>query len=727
MPVPIRQVYDYLSPEPIQPGARVLVPFGRRTLIGIVVSNSKPCTDLKLKSVKQVFDAECAINSIMLKLLLWASRYYHHPIGEVLQASLPGRLRTARTMDNPVTQSMYRCIAELDRAHTRKSLGRAPRQKALFELLISHDWISIDHIKALSSKTGGRNIHGLLVTLMDKGLVESQQQTPGATHMGHKPFDEKLSPEQQLAIAAIVSKLGSFETFVLHGITGSGKTEVYLHIARACIDRNCQAMILVPEIALTPQLVTRFTERFGDGVCVIHSGMTEQQRYRSWWKARAGIASVVLGTRSAVFTQLRNPGIIIIDEEHDISYKQQDGFRYHARDLAIKRASIEGVPIVLGSATPSMESITNVRSGRHQLLKLSHRIGDAKLPEVELVDSKIFPLFDGISPPLLEAIGQGLENRQQTILYVNRRGFAPIAQCGSCAWQAKCDRCDAFLTFHRKTNTFRCHHCGKVNRGETNCPQCDQTLYYAGIGTQRVENALNAQFPQARICRFDRDEITTQKKLEYALTQINERKVDIIIGTQLITKGHDFSGVTLVGIIDPDQGLYSVDFRAPEYLFQQLVQVAGRAGRSKDPGRVMIQTAHPHNPYLQLIRDHDFDQFSQYCARERKSVQLPPFGYIALWRAESTSETAGLQFLQFVSSICREILLSRQIHGIVVMDPVSSPMEKLAGKFRAQLLIKATHRKSLHALIPPSLKQVENSRNSRKVRWSIDIDPMNLF
>ncbi len=729
--MPIRHAYDYIAPRRLEPGIRVVVPFGRQKLIGIIISNHRSSVDFKLKQIEQVLDQECAIGDNMLELLHWASGYYHHPIGKVLNAALPAKLRITKPLKNPVTETVYRCLPGLDHATTNKSLARAPRQRALFELVCSHGWISAKQIKSLSTNISGpirgRDTHGLLTSLIDKGFIESRIHTPIAPSPEPKPFQDRLTEQQQLAINAVVSCFGKFKSFVLYGITGSGKTEVYLHITEICITQGRQALVLVPEIALTPQLVERFTERFGHGICVIHSSMTDQQRYQTWWKARAGNATVVLGTRSAIFTWMKNPGLIIVDEEHDISYKQQDGFRYHARDLAIKRASLEGVPIVLGSATPSMESINNAAAGRHQLLSLSHRIGAAKLPEVALVDSKIFPLHEGISSPLLEAIRHGLERQQQTILYINRRGFAPIAQCRVCAWQARCDRCDAFLTFHKTTNTFRCHHCGKIINAQSNCPQCTQTLFYAGIGTQRIEKTLIEQFPQARISRFDRDQINTQKKLVRTLKQINEGKVDIVIGTQLISKGHDFPGVTLVGVIDPDQGLYSVDFRAPEYLFQQLVQVAGRAGRSKTPSRVIIQTAHPENPYLHLIRDYNFAQFYHYCTEERELVKLPPFAYIALWRAESPNDKAGLQFLQFVSQTGRKILAGKRIKGIVMMDPISSPMEKLAGKFRAQLLIKADQRKSLHELLTHWLREIENSPNSRKVRWSIDIDPMEMF
>lgn len=726
--MPIRQVYDYFASRRIEPGVRVVVPFGRRKLIGIIVSNHQPTTDFTLKQVEQVLDREYCIGDNMLVLLHWAAGYYHYPLGKVLNAALPARLRIAKPLENLATETetVYRCLPGIDPVAVAKSLERASRQRALFQRICTHDWMSAEQIKSLSTDLSG-SIRSTLISLIDKGFVESRTHTPLAPKPRLKPFQARLTEQQQLAINTVLSYAGKFKSFVLHGITGSGKTEVYLHIAETCVANGRQALVLVPEIALTPQLVARFSERFGSGVCVLHSSMSEQQRYRTWWKARAGKATIVLGTRSAIFSPMKNLGLIIVDEEHDISYKQQDGFRYHARDLAIKRASLEGVPIVLGSATPSMESMKNVSSGRHHLLSLSHRIGSAELPKVELVDLKIFPLHEGISWPLLEAIRLGLERQQQTILYINRRGFAPIVQCRACVWRATCDRCDACLTFHKETNTFRCHHCSKIVNAQPHCPQCTQTLFYAGVGTQRIEKTLNEKFPQAKITRFDRDQINTQKKLEHTLKQINEGNVDIVVGTQLISKGHDFPGVSLVGIIDPDHGLYSVDFRAPEYLFQQLVQVAGRAGRSKTPGRVIIQTAHPDNPYLHLIRDYNFNQFYHYCTEERELVNLPPFSHIALWRAESTNDKAGLQFLQFVSRTGRKILAGKRSKGIVIMDPISSPMEKLAGRFRAQLLIKAEHRKSLHELLADWLKEIENSPTNRTVRWSIDIDPMEMF
>lgn len=727
VPVPIRQIYDYLAPRAISPGVRVVVPFGKRTLIGMVVSNNVPSTELQLKPVKEILESDRSINENLMGILKWAAKYYHHPLGEVISTALPGRLRSAKSLADPQLEVQYRSVQDIPQTTMAIGLTRAPRQLALYEKLTSDVWRSADQIKQDFEEFNNSTLGGLLVKLIEKGLVESREFQISVTPLPVKQFTAELTVEQQAVIQKVAGTLNKFKSFVLHGITGSGKTEIYLQLAARCIEKSKQVMVLIPEIALTPQLVDRFTERFGTGVCLIHSAMTDKNRYRAWWQARSGSATVVLGTRSAIFTPLKNPGLFIVDEEHDISYKQQDGFRYHARDLAIKRASIEQVPVILGSATPSMESMNNTDLGRHQILQLTERIGDAKLPSVELIDSKIFPINEGISAPLMQSIRETLDQKQQIILYINRRGFAPIAQCRECAWQAKCDRCDAFLTYHRKTNTFRCHHCSKIIKALTNCTNCNDSLVFAGVGTQRIEDGLREHFPETRIVRFDRDEINNQQKLENTLSKINNGEIDIVIGTQLISKGHDFPGVTLVGVINPDQGLYSVDFRAPEYLFQQMVQVAGRAGRGSAPGKVIIQTAHPDNPYLYLIQKHDFDRFYHFCSEDRKSVGLPPFGYIALWRAESTTELAGLKFLQFVKLAGESIMKKRNFPGISIMDPVGSPMEKLAGRYRAQLLVKSLNRKHLHDLISPWLRKIEKSPQARKVRWSMDIDPMEMY
>ena len=731
VPVPLRQVFDYLSSEPIAPGSRALVPFGRkssRSVVGVVLSSrSDPDENIKLKTIERILDDIPVFTDNLIRLLLWAADYYHHPVGEVFQTATPVKLRSAVVVESPLREICYRRINHLSTPETDKLLARAPKQRQLFRLFSDSSEYSLAQLTDTMATETSTDIHRILKILLEKGIIERRERCALPGEYPIIRFRNRLTDEQQAAVDSVVESLGQYRSFVLHGITGSGKTEVYLQIAQQCLKSGHQVMVLIPEIALTPQLLERFRSRFGGGVTVIHSGLSPQQRYRSWWRAREGTATVIIGTRSAIFTPMKRPGLIIIDEEHDHSYKQQDGFRYHARDLAIKRANMENIPILLGSATPSMESIHNVKTGKHRLLKLSRRTGRAKLPEIEWVDLQKHRQNDGLTPQLLEAIRTELHNGHQVILYINRRGFAAVAGCMHCDWKARCDRCDAWLTFHKKTNTLRCHHCGRIARPKSRCPDCSHSLFYHGAGTQRLEEVLKQQFPDTRIVRFDSDEITTRSRLEQILSGIKQGDMDIIVGTQLISKGHDFPRVTLVGIVAPDQGLYSTDFRAPEYLFQQLIQVAGRAGRNQLPGKVIIQTAHPGDPYLQLALGHDYSGFYQLCSQQRKAAGFPPFGFMTLWRAESARPGVAIQFLQYLSQIGHNIRKNRDYREVEIMDPVSSPMEKLAGRYRAQLLVKSNRRKPLHDLLSLWISEIETSTQARKVRWSLDVDPMEMY
>lgn len=727
VPVPLRQTFDYLHAEPILPGTRVIVPFGKRSLVGVTVQGQPSHKSIKLKKITQVLDQSPLFSALMLSLLDWSARYYHHPLGEVFHSALPARLRKPNSLENPNEEKTYQRIDQSSDLEISKMLNRAPKQRMLYNWISENTGTTLQQIRELTDDFENSSLTSLMNSLVEKKLVQVNKQPQFVNPIPVHPFEGTLNDEQTAAVSTITQALGGFSSFVLHGITGSGKTEVYLHVAEKCLAQGKQVLVLVPEISLTPQLVDRFKQRLGSAVVTMHSSMTDANRYQSWWRTRTGEAKIVLGTRSAIFAPLENPGLIIVDEEHDLSFKQYDSFRYHARDLAIKRASLESIPVVLGSATPSMETMNNALINKHVLLELKHRAGSAKLPKISLVDIKKHPHQDGLSPQLLEAIKLQLKHNKQTILYINRRGFAPIAQCGGCGWQAKCSRCDAFMTVHDRSGEFRCHHCGNRHKEIAECPICQQALFYAGVGTQRVEQALKAKFPEARLLRFDRDEIDSHEKLETALDSINNGEIDIVIGTQLISKGHDFPRVTLVGVINPDQGLYSADFRASEYLVQQITQVSGRAGRSVDPGTVMIQTSHPNNPYLQLIHDHRYSDFYSLCSNDRKIVQLPPFGYIAMWRAESTHAQAALRFLSWVKLTGENIKERHVIQEVQIMDPISSPMEKLAGKYRAQLLIKSPKRHALHTLIDYWLSEVVNSKQSRQARWSLDIDPMEMF
>ena len=722
VPAPIRRLFDYhREGPPLPPGVRVRVPFGGRTAIGVVVSNLPPQSNRPLKSVAEVLDAHNPFGEGLLALLLWAAHYYHHPPGEVLQTALPALLRKGKPADDPTRR---RFIRALDADGAADSLDRAPLQARIHRHLAAAGWVDAADLGRCFPHSGDA-----LRRLAQKGLIETARHptppTPAdAPDPGGVP---ELNPQQRTAVDAIADSAGHFASFLLHGITGSGKTEVYLEAARRCIAGGNQALILVPEIALTPQLAARVRARLGDGISVLHSALSNAERYRAWWRARQGHAVAVLGTRSAVFTSMQSLGLIVVDEEHDLSYKQQDGFRYHARDLAIKRASGENIPVVLGSATPSMETRHNADRGRHRLLMLESRTGAATLPRIGFIDLRRQRAVEGFSAPLLRALQKRLDDGEQSIVFLNRRGFAPTAQCHHCGWQAGCARCDARLTYHRDLEQFRCHHCGHTRKAELTCGACGERLFLAGAGTQRLERRLREKFPAARICRLDRDRVTRQAQLERELETIRRGETDIIIGTQLIAKGHDFSGVTLVGVINSDQGLYSADFRAPEYLFQQLVQVSGRAGRAQTPGEVLIQTAHPGNRTLQYLRHHDFQSFAGHCLAERRAAGYPPFSHIALWRAESTRKTAALTFLGHAAKVGRRLLARGNLDRVRIMDAVISPMEKLAGRYRAQLMVRSTHRGQLHRLLPEWIAAMENDPRSRRARWSVDVDPMEMF
>ncbi len=737
VPLPLRRVFDYrYEGAPPVRGGRVKVPFGARTVIGVVVANRPPQPRRRLKFISEVLDTENLFGEKLLDLLIWAAHYYHHSLGEALQTALPVALRKGKPVTEPSRSHAIRARSP-EPTHDREQsaqalLLRAPLQARIYHHLRGSGWVDAGAIRQHFPNSGAA-----VRRLREKGLVEVAVAVEEKAEMAARAAAASvfcpptnpitLNPPQQHAADTIGDCTARFGSFLLHGITGSGKTAVYLEAAQRCIANGAQTLILVPEIALTPQLVATVKERLGDRVCVLHSALSAEKRYHAWRRARQGHAVAVLGTRSAVFTPLKNPGLIVVDEEHDISYKQQNGFRYHARDLAIKRASLENIPVVLGSATPAMETRHNAQQGRHQLLRLSDRPGGARLPRINFINLKQHRPFDGISMPLLRAIQQRLAQREQCLVFLNRRGFAPLAQCYHCGWQAGCARCDARLTYHRAGERFQCHHCGHASKAEMACAACGERILLLGAGTQRLQHFLKKKFPEARIRRLDRDQVTTQEKLERELEAIQRGKTDIIIGTQLLAKGHDFSKVTLVGIVDSDQRLFSVDFRAPEYLFQQLTQVSGRAGRATSPGEVLIQTAQPEHPTLQSIRRHDFDGFADHCLTERRAANYPPFSHLALWRAESTDKTAALKFLRHVAAVGNRKLADCRLQQVQIMDAVISPMEKLAGRYRAQLMVRSARRSALHQLLGGWVEAIENDPQARRARWSLDIDPMEIF
>jgi primosomal protein N' (replication factor Y) len=536
------------------------------------------------------------------------------------------------------------------------------------------------------------------------------------------PRAPEPTPPQAQAMAAIGAALHGFATFVLHGLTGSGKTEVYLEVIRQVLAAGRCALVLVPEIGLTPQLVQRFTARLPAPLAVMHSGLTDGERLSAWRAAASGAARIVVGTRSAVFAPLPDLGVIIVDEEHDASLKQHEGgFHYSARDLALVRAQRAQLPVVLGSATPSLETLHNVASGRYQRLSLPRRAGQAAAPRLAVVDLRAHAVSAGLSTPVVQAIGRHLAADGQVLVFLNRRGYAPTLLCTACGWVAPCRDCDARLTVHQRSGRLRCHHCGADAPLPKSCPQCGFELRPVGQGTERVEERLRELFPQAPLVRVDRDVVRGQGDMDAALERINSGAARILVGTQMITKGHDFQNMTLVVVLNADQGLFSTDFRAAERLAQTIVQVAGRAGRGTRAGEVLIQSAYPEHPLLQTLLSEGYEGFARSALAERAAARWPPFSRLAVVRASATTAAAALDFL---TAARRAAGTPR---GIRLLGPVPAAMARRAGRYHSQLLLESADRAALHRLLGGWLEQVGELPGARQVRWALDVDPIDLF
>jgi len=722
IPAPLRTTFDYLPPANlanIAIGSRVLAPFGRRQSIGVIVgyAETSDIAPTKLKRIISVLDAEAILPGTLLALLEWTAAYYHHPVGEAIQTALPVLLRRNRPAEakKDITWTLTDKGGQIDVA----SLKRAPLQARLIEALGKDGNMKASELGEIS-----RGWRVAVRQLEQKGLVSvssRELQPPTSTQSDTPPI---LNAAQIAAIEKIQSNTEGFSCNLLHGITGSGKTEVYLHLVKPVLDTGKQVLILVPEIGLTPQLIERFRHRFSIPIVALHSGLTDTERLAAWLHAREGQAAIVLGTRSAVFTPFASLGLIIVDEEHDSSFKQQDGMRYQARDIAVMRASRESIPIVLGSATPSLESLKQATEGRYQLVELPERASEANLPDIELLDMKHLAVNDGLSHPLVQAIRTRLVKKEQSLLFLNRRGFSPVLMCYDCGWLAPCHRCDARLTLHRGSGRLRCHHCGADQSQPVTCPQCQsENLHPLGEGTERIEQALMQLFPDANIVRIDRDTTRRKGSLEQKLNSVHSGEADILVGTQMLAKGHDFPGITLVGIVNADQGLYSYDFRAQEVLLQQVMQVSGRAGRADKHGQVLIQTWHPDNPVFLALKEHDFNGFAKQELAARKKAAYPPYSYFAMLRAEATAPGEALNFLRKAESLGRAITVS----GVEVLSPVPSPMERRAGRYRAQLLVQCHSRPPLHQFLDQWLDLIEKEKQAKRVRWSLDVDPVDLY
>jgi primosomal protein N' (replication factor Y) len=725
VPVPLADAFDYLPPAGALPpaiGSRVRVPFGRRKRVGVVVAyaDSSALPAARLKRVDEVLDASPTVGSELLQTLEWAAAYYHHPIGEVVSHALPGLLREGRPLEEPA-ERVWR-LTDLGRDQPREDLARrAARQARALAALLEGP---IDEPRLKASGIDG----GVLARLAERGWIEA---AAAATRRSEclVPHEVKtrplLTPDQQAAVDAISRERDAgFAAYLLHGVTGSGKTEVYLRLIETELEARRQTLLLVPEIGLTPQLVGRLEDRFGASLAILHSGLTERERFVAWRRAHQREAMLVVGTRSAVFAPLPAAGLIIVDEEHDPSYKQQSGFRYSARDLAVVRARRLGVPIVLASATPSLESFFNAEQGRYRKLEMPRRIGSAGAPKLKLIDLKRHASRQALSTPLIASIGEHLAAGNQVLLFLNRRGFAPALFCPGCNTVQQCSRCDARLTVHARAAELRCHHCGAHRKLEWTCATCRNERIAVGAGTQRVDEEIKALFPRARVARLDRDATSRKGALADVLDGVASGDVEILVGTQMLTKGHDFPRVTLVGVLNADQGLFGMDPRSHERLAQTILQVAGRAGRADRPGEVVIQTHYPEHPLLSCLLAQDYAAFASLALAERRDAGWPPYSHLAAWRAEAAQREPAYALLNRVGTIARRAARGQQT--VAILGPAPAAMERKQGRYRAQLLFQSPQRAPLHDLVRRTLAELRGSKESRKARWSLDIDPLEL-
>ncbi|MDE0660020.1 MAG: primosomal protein N' [Gammaproteobacteria bacterium] len=704
VPRPLRRTFDYMLPEGERvpaPGTRVQVPLGRGGVVGMVlgVRDSSPHP---LKTIDHIIDDEPLLPGDLVELALWLADYYHHPIGDVLNTVMPVKARRGAKAE-PVDEVVWRLAADTSDADT--ALARAPSQRSTFDRLRRLGPTADAELATL-----GINRQSL-AALVAKELFERTTVAPRydaqASHL-------EPTREQVAAIAAIVGSLGSAATHVLEGVTGSGKTEVYLRVIAEVLRLGRQALVLVPEIALTPQTTARFAERFG-ATATLHSGMTDPQRFDTWLKCRNGSHKVLIGTRSAVLAPFADLGVIVVDEEHDGSFKQQEGLRYSARDVAVKRGHMLSIPVVLGSATPSMETLENARRGRYRRLRLSRRVAGRAMPGFHVADIRGERLDGGIGADLLRAIGAHLDAGNQVLAFINRRGYAPVLLCADCGWQAECAHCDVKLTYHRQPRQLRCHHCDRRRPVPRECPSCGaHDFVLVGTGTQRTEETLRTRHPDVPLYRIDRDTTRSARRLEADLAAIAEGKPAILVGTQMLAKGHHLPNVTLVAVLDADGGFLSPDFRAPERTAQLIVQVAGRAGRGERPGEVWIQTFDPDNANLRALIEAGYPGFVGSERQRRESALMPPFVSLAVVRAESSSEAAALELLGRAA----ETLTGQ---GLELLGPAPAPIARRADRYRSQLLLLARRRRDLHV----ALDRLERADpRARGVRWSIDIDPL---
>lgn len=728
LPVPLRRSFDYLPPfdspsellDSLSAGTLVRVPFGRQQLIGVLlavksVSSYQPD---KLRPANEIIDSRPVLDDELMALCHWAADYYQSPLGEVLQAALPVLLRQGEPAR--LKGEMVFTLTIEGKGLPEGALKRARKQAELIAALQKSPYITRADLDLLGIP------RAIASSLINKGLVKINELTPSPSQTNGPLLREQplqLTDEQQHAFAHI--SYNGFKTWLIDGATGSGKTEIYLQAIEQCLKRGMQALVLVPEIGLTPQTIDRFRRRFAVPIAALHSGLNDRERLEAWLQARAGFARIVIGTRSALFTPFQTLGIIIIDEEHDGSFKQQDGFRYSARDLAAVRAQRINIPLILGSATPSLETLHNALQGRYHHLRLTARAGAAKPPEIQLLDIRGEILHEGFAQASIEAIGETLGRGNQVLVFLNRRGYAPTLECHDCGWLANCNFCDARMTVHQTPRHLHCHHCDHQRAIPRRCPNCNSGhLQPIGQGTERSELVLQELFPDQKVIRVDRDSTRNKNALQTLLDDVHRGEPCILVGTQMLAKGHHFADVTLVVIIDADAGLFSTDFRGTERMGQLLLQVAGRAGRAEKPGRVILQSHHTDHPLVQTLVTRGYHALADLILQERLLTGLPPFRQLALLRAESKFPQKATDFLAFARQQAEH--LSPPSPALNYLGPLPAFMEKRGDRFRYQLQINSAQRKPLQQLLAELARILEASPLAKSVRWSIDVDPQEM-
>jgi len=726
---PFDYSYDESLFSPVV-GGRVRVSFRHKKIVALVVrlSETASCDESKVKPIAEVLDTAPLYSSKELAFLKWASHYYHEPIGNVLQAALPNRVRQGEALSVEGEAAWHWVKGE----RLEQISIRASQQRAIAIFLKEAG----QAVSAESLNQSFNNWRVPIKKLISMGVVQQTQSTCLSLSDKAAPPNHLLN-EEQLAAINKVRKAEGFEAFLLEGITGSGKTETYLGMIEQVLSHGKQVLVLVPEIGLTPQTVQRFESFLQEPVAVMHSGLNDKERHCAWHLIRTNQIKVLLGTRSALFTPFANLGLCVLDEEHDLSFKQQDGFRYSARDCLVRRAQMENIPVVLGSATPAFESLYNAKTDRYQLLKLNRRATGAELPTMQLLDVRGERLAEGVSSQLKARMTEHLDQGGQVLLFLNRRGFAPVLMCHECGWQAGCPSCDANMTWHGRFNELHCHHCGYKQIAPKVCPDCEsETFVPVGQGTERLQSVVESWFPDQTVLRIDRDTTRRKGQMEAFTEKARKGEANILIGTQMLAKGHHFPKVTLVGLVDIDQGLFSADFRSAERMAQLIVQVAGRAGRAEKAGEVVIQTHHPDHPLLKTLVSQGYRAFADRALNERQVAELPPYTYGILIRAESMEYESGWQFLNDIKqslAFAQNQMNRAQGEDSVIpaevelMGPVSAPMLRRQGRFRYQLWLQSANRSHLHQLLGSIESYIYASQWVKKVRWNIDVDPQEMF